>query len=122
MIPITFVERIRAEIIQQNLEIYRGLFEKTDPESTKDAYWKAVLTLYASLNSTQGDVLFKLVRQVMVDTTSNLLAVLDGAIFLEGQTQGLVLTLENQSERLNEGLQDLFLELEEEEFGSGQAK
>ncbi len=34
------INRIRAEIIDQNLAIYRDLFANTDPASASDPYWK----------------------------------------------------------------------------------
>lgn len=115
MIQQEFINRIRAEIIDQNLAIYRDLFANTDEASASDPYWKRALGLHASLNDEQRAVLFQIVRQVMVDTTSNLLGVLDCVNWLEGQSEGFKLTTENGTEKLNEGLQDLLLGMEEED-------
>lgn len=112
-----FVEQIRAEIVEQNMEIYRDLFANTNPENSSDAYWKSALNLYSFLTEDQRNVLFQIIRQTMVDTTSNLLGVLDGVCFLEGQTEGFRLTMESRPDVLNQGLQDLFLAIEEGDQG-----
>lgn len=109
------IHRIRAEIIDQNLAIYRDLFTTTDPAGASDPYWKQALMLHASMSDQQRDVFFKIVRQVMVDTTSNLLGILDGVNWLEGQVEGFKLTNESGAEKLNEGLQDLLLSMEEDD-------
>jgi hypothetical protein len=110
-----FISRIRSEIIDQNLGIYRDLFENTDPANATDPYWKRALGLHLSMSDGQRELLFQIIRQIMVDTTSNLLGVLDGVNWLEGQTEGFKLTTESGSDKLNEGLQDLLLGLEEED-------
>lgn len=110
-----FISGIRKEIIDQNLAIYRDLFATTDAAKATDTYWKRALGLHSSLSEGQREVLFQIVRQVMVDTASNLLGVLDGVNWLEGQTEGFKLTTENSKEELNEGLQDLLLGMEEDD-------
>ena len=108
-----FIKGIRAEIIDQNLATYRDLFVGTDAGSVSDPYWKRALGLHAALSDEQREVLFQIVRQVMVVTTSNLLGVLDGVNWLEGQSEGFKLTTEDGTDKLNEGLQDLLLGMEE---------
>lgn len=110
-----FISRIRTEIIDQNLAIYRELFANNDVTSASDPYWKRALGLHSSLSAEQRDVLFQIVRQVMVDTSSNLLGVLDGVNWFEGQSEGFKLTTEGGAEKLNEGLQDLLLGMEEDD-------
>ncbi|WP_185843532.1 hypothetical protein [Pseudoalteromonas luteoviolacea] len=53
-------------------------------------------------------------RQVSVDTISNLFALLDGVSCLEDQDGDFRLTIENVKEQLNGDLQDIFLEIEED--------
>ena len=97
------------------MAIYRDLFANTDAASASDPYWKRALSLHDALTNDQKAVLFPIVRQVMVDTTSNLLGVLDGVNWLEGQTEGFKLTMESGTEKLNEGMQDLLLGMEEDD-------
>jgi hypothetical protein len=108
-----FIDGVRAEIIDQNLATYRDFFANTEVASASHPYWKRALAFYGNLNDEQRAVLFQIVRQVMVDTTSNLLGVLDGVNWLEGQVEGFRLTTESGSEKLNNGLQDLLLGKEE---------
>jgi len=60
-------------------------------------------------------VLFEFARQVMVDTVSNVFAILDGVSFLEGQEGEISLAIGESREQINGELQDRFLELEEDD-------
>ena len=115
MTPQELVDSIRSEVIDQNLAIYHDLFANTDVGGASDPYWKRALDLYAAMTDGQKAVLFQIMRQVMVDTTSNLLGILDGVNWLPGQSEGFRLTTESSTEKLNEGLQELFLGREEED-------
>ena len=110
----TFVRHIRKSIIEDNLAIYKDLFESTDPDGTSDPYWARALTLYADLRNEQKTVFLEVIRQVMADTVSNFVGVLDGVSTLDGSQEDLKLMTDSCSEQLNGNLQDLFLELEEE--------
>lgn len=106
-----FVVGLREEVVEANLTSYRQLFANTSPTGATDPYWREALALYAHLNEDQREVLFKIIRQVVVDTTSSLLAVLDGVSRLRSQKEAF--TLRCGDDRLDGDLQDQFLELEE---------
>ena len=78
MTPQRLVQAIRTEIIDGNLATYRDLFENTDVSKTSDPYFKSACELHQELNSGQKEVLFQIIRQVMVDTCSGILGKLDG--------------------------------------------
>jgi hypothetical protein len=63
------------------------------------------------LSAEDRDVFLRIIRQVIVDTTSNLLAIVDGVSRLP-QVEGEFM-LSYDGEALNGELQDAFLELEE---------
>jgi hypothetical protein len=113
MTPENFVSKVRSAVVQQNAAIYKDLFESTTPENASDAYWKRALTLHRSLSDADRAILFEIMRQVTVDTVSNLFGVLDGASALEGPREDFVLTSQPDNRKLNGSLQDLFLEAEE---------
>lgn len=108
----SFVNGIRKSIVEENLQLYKELFENTAP--VNDIYWKEVLGFYSTLTTDQKDSLFKIIRQVEVDTVSNLLGVLDGVSWLENQTSPFIVTEKGKSEQINGNLQDLFIEKEYE--------
>lgn len=115
MSPEDFVSQIRLAVVEQNNAIYKDLFGSTLPEAANDAYWKRALTLYHSLDEREQKVLFEIMRQVAVDTVSNLFGVLDGTTPLDNSDEEFLLTSEADGQRLNGNLQDLFLEAEERE-------
>lgn len=113
MKSIEFIEGLRSEVIESNLQAYQNLFTNTKLENTKDKYWMNALKLFNSLSSDQKKVFFAIIRQVEVDTVSNILAVLDGITPLaNNQTGDFKLPFDNSNTSINGNLQDIFLELE----------
>ena len=113
MTPQEFVRQIRSSIVEENLFLYKDIFKSTAPHTATDAHWKRALTLYGKLDSEDQNVMFDIMRQVMVDTISNVFSVLDGVSQLDGQVGEFSLTSNSGSHQINGELQDRFLELEE---------
>ena len=113
MTPQDFVRQIRSSVVEENLFLYKDIFKSTDPQTATDSHWRRALTLYYKLDSKDQNVIFDILRQVMVDTISNVFAVLDGVSPLDGQVGEFSLTSNSGSQRINGELQDRFLELEE---------
>lgn len=114
MNPEYFVEKVRQGIVEENDLIYRDLFANTDATEASDEYWKNALELFNSLDSRGKETLFKIMRQVSVDTVSNLFGVLDGSTSLDGVDEEFRLTIDDENGSLNGDLQDIFLEKEEQ--------
>ncbi len=108
-----FIAGIRKEVIDSNLETYKELFGQTSPEAATDPLWQTALRFFRALDETQREALFRIIRQLMVDTVSNVLAILDGVSWLEGQEGDFELLL--AGENIAGSLQDQFLAAEEEE-------
>jgi hypothetical protein len=95
-------------VVDENVVIYRELFEGTAVQAATDPYWQRALALFESLRDEQRNVFFEIVRQVSVDTTSNILGVLDGINPVQGIEAGIVVS-DTKGNRLNGDLQSLFL-------------
>jgi hypothetical protein len=113
MTPDDFVAGLRSGVIEENLTIYRTLFSENSPEDAEDPYWKRALALFQALSPEHRSVLFEVIRQVAVDTTSNLLGVLDGVNPLNERFVEFSLA-DDEGSRLSGDLQDLFLQQEED--------
>lgn len=114
MKPEDFVQKVRQSIIDENMVIYKDLFENTSIEKVNDPYWKEALGFFKDLSDENKRVLFNIMRQTSIDTTSNLFAILDGVAYLEGQKGSLsLISNDEESEILNGSLQDILLEFEE---------
>jgi hypothetical protein len=109
-----FVDSIRKSVIDENLELYKELFNNTSVETATDMYWKKILSIFHSLTPHQQQIFFEFCRQITVDTTSNILAVLDGTSSIEGFDEDFKLTYGAGGSKLNGELQDIFLTKEEE--------
>jgi hypothetical protein len=108
-----FVNRVRNAVIENNSVADKELLESTSVESAQDPYWKRLLGLYDSMNAEQRAVLLEAMRQIRVDTVSEIFGILDGSAALEAPREDLALTTIQGGQKLNGDLQDLFLELEE---------
>lgn len=113
MTPNDFVGALRRSVIDANAGIYRDLFTGTDPAKASDPYWRRALTLFSSLAEDEREVFFEVVRQIAVDTTSNLLGVIDGVSSI-GPLAGVELR-DGRGDKLSGDLQDLFLAAEEDD-------
>ncbi|MDX2080386.1 MAG: hypothetical protein SFU53_06335 [Terrimicrobiaceae bacterium] len=113
MTPENFVTQLRKAVVDENIAIYRDLFESTAPDAASDPYWKRALSFYDSLDEAGRRVLFEIMRQTSVDTVSNLLAVLDGVSALDSAREDFVLRTSSDPQQINGSLQDLFLEADE---------
>ena len=113
MTPEEFAKNIMKEVVDSSLVEYRNIYETTQPHQATDPYWQRALTLYMSLSAEQREVLFQIIRQISVDTTSHILGILDGSSYLEGADEEFNLSY-GLNNRLNGDLQDYFLALEED--------
>jgi hypothetical protein len=107
-----FIRGIRREIIASNLQTYRELFAGTRPEDAADQYWIDALQLFNELDDAGREVLFSIIRQVMVDTVSNLFSIFDGVTEFLAQDDTFEVRIGDKN--LAGSLQDQFLAAEEE--------
>ena len=107
-----FIARVRDGVIEQNLRVYSELLRKP-PASIRDPRWKVIAASYARMDDDQKAAVAVLIRQVIVDTLSNVFGILDGSSLLKGFRDSFVLSYGPDGERLNGDLQDLLLAAEE---------
>ena len=107
-----FIKGIRREVIASNLETYRELFAETRPQDASDSYWNSALQFFHHLDDAGREVLFRIIRQVMVDTTLNFFAIFDGVSDFPGQDGRFEVRIGDKN--LAGRLQDQFLAAEEE--------
>jgi hypothetical protein len=105
-----FVSCLRREVLEANLRTYRNSLESSlSGAEVRDAYWRQTTELYRSLSEEDRRRLIAVIRQVVVDTLSNVLGILDGSTLLEKHRDYFHLTYGDQPHELNGELQDLFL-------------
>jgi putative transposase len=99
---------LQEEVMADNMSTYRRIFETSSSQQVRDPYWKRALALYSTLSEEHRKVLFEIVRQVQVDTVSNVLGVIDG-VNRPRSLQETRLTLLANGENIEGDLQALFL-------------
>jgi len=108
-----FVKILNRDVIKGNLELYQNLLENTN-EAT-DPVWKGILPMYINFSREEKEIFLNFLKIVEINTLSHVLGILDGTTYADGIEQDFILTVENDDKKINEDLQDLFLELIEEE-------
>lgn len=115
--PESFVAGLMQSVVDDNVSTYRELFANTLPDGASDPYWRRSLALYHMLTPDQQTVFFEIMRQVSVDTTANVLGVIDGVNFIEGGDEEFTL-IYGQGRKISGDLQSLFLVEEEQRAGT----
>ena len=101
------------DVVDENVILYREMFTCTQLSDATDPYGRRALALFASLSEEQRAVFFEVVRQVSVDTVSNVLGVFDGVNMIEGADAGFAV-IYGRDQRMDGDLQSLFLVEDEE--------
>ena len=113
MTPKTFAACAGSNLVNKNLDFYKAMLA-SDPTGARDDYWKRAIALYSRIPREQQLVLVEIMRQTIVDTISNVFAILDGVTTIESPREEFTLTSESDPQKINGDLQELFLESEEE--------
>ena len=100
-----FAEGLYKNIVEENMKLYRQFYLSDPNEEGVIEYWKNAISLYDNLNDTEKEVLFSIIKSTIVDTVSNVLAILDGHEGINGIDIQVKL-----NETINDSeLQDAFL-------------
>ena len=83
MIKNRFIVEIRNRVVNDNVNSYKKLFENLPRSKAKDPYWISLLALYDRLSSSEKELIIRVVRQVSIDTTATMLALIDGIGYSE---------------------------------------
>jgi len=111
-----FVVQLYHKISEYNIDEYKALYEGTTIEEASDCYWKKALAFFQKLSDEEKECFFSIIRQVAVDTTANILSILDNSSYLKNKDNDLVLTFENKPDvNLSGDLVDIFLGYDEEQ-------
>ncbi|APC14618.1 hypothetical protein BLL42_02290 [Pseudomonas frederiksbergensis] len=113
MNPKDFVTGLKTTVVDDNISIYKDLFFNTPIENATNEYWKRALALFKSLHKEQQEVFLEVIRQTMVDTTSNILGVIDGVSTIDGANDEFSIAYGTNQQSLTGDLQSLFLADEE---------
>lgn len=108
MTPQTLASAIIRGVVEENTSTYKDLFSNAPISEAHDPYWIRAVGLFASLTDEQRSVFFEVIRQVIIDTSSNILGILDGSSCLAG-LEGELALVSQGGERIDGDLQQLFL-------------
>lgn len=107
------VKILNKEVIEKNLSLYQDLLDNTNEAS--DPVWKGIVPMYINFSRHEKEIFLKFLKIVEINTLSHVLGILDGTNHVDEIENNFILTIENSDKKINEDLQELFLELIEEE-------
>ena len=99
-------------VVMENLELYREMFSETSIDDAIDPYWKEALILFENLSLKERGTLFKIIKQVSIDTVSSVTGALDGSTEIGLRED--VNVVSKSGKKLNGCLQEYFLGTVEE--------
>ena len=105
------VNSIFQSVVKENIGLYTEILNMPLSEVT-DSYWRDVIMLYNNCDKINKRIIVEIFRHVIVDTVSTFLGIIDGSSILENFEHELKLKVDNTD--IEDGLQDMFLELIEE--------
>ena len=73
-----FIEGLYKNIVEGNMKLYKQFFLYDPNEEGTIEYWKNAIAFYDKLDDKDKEILFSIIKSTIVDTVSNVLAVLDG--------------------------------------------
>lgn len=109
-----FIKRLYSTIIEDGCSMYKRTFDNTTISSKTNEYWKNALSLYHSLDGAEKEVFLTVVKQVMIDSVSSVLGILDGSSSLNGGNLNFDVKIDGKS--TDDMLQDAFLRFIEEQL------
>lgn len=109
--PVDLVLEIKKDIYLEHISSCEGTLNT--PLSDNTDMLSEGVRFYQSLNESQKNLLFYLIKNSISDTISNVFGWLDGVYYLENQTESLELKFEKSANKLNGSLQDIWLAIEE---------
>lgn len=107
-----FIKRIYNTIVIENIEIYKNQFETSIQSDNIGDYTRKCLEMYAMLSEEQKQLMLEILKNVIIDTTSNVFGILDGSSTLNGGDMDIKVEINGQDSE--DELQDTFLEFIEE--------
>lgn len=103
------IDGLKKRVVDLSLEGFIKMFNEAKIGPKSDKYWTDATTFYKGLSEEEKRIFFSIVKQIKIDTLSDILAFLDGVYWVEGQEEDLKLvSLDNPEEKLNEDLLDIF--------------
>ena len=109
-----FVTDILENVVEENLKIYKDLYDSYEITDKTVDYWRNSIQLYQSFDENQKKIFYRILEQTMIDSISNVLGVLDGNSNLSGKQYEISVVINGVN--TNSELQDSFLECIEERF------
>ncbi len=115
MTPKEFTDGIYEEI-NRSLDAYRRGWSSAEIDRIENLSYKKAVSFYKNLDREQQEVLIELIKQIQIDNTATILALIDGVYYLKTQENDFKLIYQSEPETVISGdLSNIFLETVEVE-------
>ncbi|WP_131848504.1 transposase [Baia soyae] len=109
------IESLYKQLINASCEFYKDEFINGSERKIIDPYWKEALKMFANLSAEDKVTLFKIIKQIQVDSISEILGILDGIVCVDNEFMEFKVIIDKDDEPINGSLQELFLSYDEEQ-------
>ncbi|MCD7835594.1 MAG: hypothetical protein LUG83_02845 [Lachnospiraceae bacterium] len=100
-----FAKGLYKNTVEENIKLYRQFFLYDPSEEGTIEYWKNAIMFYDKLDDHEKEILFSIIKSTIVDTVSNVLAILDG----NESINGIDIQVKLSNKETEGELQDTFL-------------
>lgn len=107
-----FIKSIYETVVEEGVDTYKYLFNNIIIDKKTVDYWKTSIEFYNSVDESKRDAFFGIIKQIIIDTISNLFGIFDGSVTLSNK--GCNINVEIDGKYTDNELQDTFLEYVEE--------
>lgn len=104
-----FVQQIKRDIVDENTAYYVDILENFDISELSGDFWYDTIKCYRTLSSDEKKSFDTFIRQIIIDTLSNIFGIVDGTVDFPTE-----LELRDESDNRLEDIQDHFLSLIED--------
>ncbi len=103
-----FVTAMQEEVLNDSVEMYKKFLRL--PTQELSPMWRAIAATYAQMDDEHQAAFDAMIRQIIIDTLSNVFGIIDGPTLLRKYRDNFYLEYGPERVRLNGDLQDIFLE------------
>lgn len=97
---------LKNKVIDENILFYKNTLDSFNKDEITDLHWKKLIDFYRQQPEENKDLFVRTIRQVAIDSVSNILGIIDGSVDFDYEIKLVELP---SREQFDDFLQDEFL-------------
>lgn len=113
--PEEFISLFYRKVIESNTKIYNEMYIEGFDQPSTDPYMRRAFDLVSRISTKDRETLLSIIKQIMIDTSSNIFGIFDGITDFSPFNEAFKITYGADGELINGELQSAFLARSEED-------